>query len=377
MPSSWRLVCGLFVAAVLAISPARPQDVTLTGTVVDDSTGAPLSAAHVFVSGTMTGTVADDSGRFRLTGVSDGAKRLYVTHVGYEAKKMDLVLPPDTTLAFGFRLEPTVLEAGHVTVSDERSEEWYEHVDRFNRLFVGSSEEAERCHLLNPEVLYFDTAWWGKFEAGADRPLKFENRALGYRVTYYLTEFEERGDIIRWDGEPLFAPLTPRDSSEAARWAENRKRAFYGSLRHFLLALLNDRVEEEQFRTYQKPRARAFRDPRRARRIPVTREDILKPASDSLYTVNFTGALEVRYDGAPESEAYLEWTDARRAPRDVQTSRIQLNERPIHLDRHGEIVEPYGATLYHYFAFRQRLATMLPRGYRPPDTQLTATTPNP
>jgi hypothetical protein len=345
--------------------------------VVDDSTGAPLPDAHVFLSGTLTGTTVSDSGRFRLGGVTAGAKRLYVTHVGYEARQVDLVLPPrDTTRTFSFRLRPTVVDAAAVTVSAPRDEEWYERLERFKRLFVGDHRWAAQCRLLNPTVLSFDTTWWGRFEASARRPLRFVNRALGYRLTYYLKHFEQRGDRLRWNGEPAFTALPPRDSAEAARWAANRREAFRGSLRHLMLALMADRVDAEQFRLARLPRAQALRQWDRGTERPISRDRLLSPASDSLYALDVRGALVVDYLGAPEAPAYLEWADRQRAPRSYQRSYIRLNQHPIHVDAHGELVEPYGATLYRYFAFRQRVSTLLPQEYRPPGTPLAATTPD-
>ncbi|PQJ33770.1 hypothetical protein BSZ35_03365 [Salinibacter sp. 10B] len=375
MPGFFRSLLFLLLIAIASTAPvpAQPRGSTITGTVVDDSTGVPLPHTHVFISRSMTGTTVDADGHFRLTGISPGAKRLYVTRLGYEPTQVNLVLSSDTTLTFDFRLHPTVIQADTVTVSAPRDKDWYERLDRFERLFVGASEMAARCRLTNPKVLQFDTAWWGKFSASASRPLIFENRALGYRVTYYLKDFEVRGDLIRWDGEPVFAPLSPRDSAEAARWDANRRKAFYGSLRHFLLALINDRIEEEDFRMYRLPRAQAFRAMERADRFPIGRDKIVTGREDSLYTLSFRGILEVQYESESEAHAYLEWAHAHRAPKDYQTSRIRLNTHPIHVDRQGNIVEPYGTTLYRYFAFTRRMAQLLPRGYRPSDTSLTAT----
>jgi hypothetical protein len=373
----WTRCLFLLLVSVATLSPTYAQSgggVVIEGTVVDDSTGAPLPATHVFISGTMTGTTVDDDGHFRLTGLSQGAKRLYVTRLGYEPERIDLLIRTDTTLTYSFRLERTVIQAEEVTVSAPRDDEWYERLRRFKRLFIGESRQARRCYLLNPKVLHFDTAWWGKFEADARKPLKFENRALGYRVTYYLKEFEVNGDIVRWDGEPVFEPLAPRDSAEARRWAENRRRAFRGSLRHFLLALLDDRLDEEQFRIARIPRATAFRRLGRGDRIPTTRDRVFDAPPNALAELNFSGALEVVYEGEPESEGFLEWANLRRKPRNHQVSQVRLNTHPIHVDEHGEIVEPFGATLYQYFAFTQRMAELLPREYRPPNTTLTAST---
>lgn len=358
--------------SVVGTAPAQPsQTGTLVGRVLDAESSAPLGGTHVFIARSMKGTVTDSTGRFRLEDVPPGPKRLHISRVGHANRTVNLDVAPGRTVTFTFRLEEEVLQGPTVTVSAERDEEWYERLDRFKRLFIGESPLADDCTLVNPEVLRFENSWWGKFEALAEEPLVIENRALGYRLKYFLKEFEERGPVVRWDGDPLFTPLTPEDSAEAAQWRKRRLRAYRGSLRHFLQSLLDDRVEEEQFGMYRIPRATAFRHLNRADRIPVDRDDILEPGPDSTYLFNVSGRLEVLYHGEPESEGYIEWADReRRSPRDHQTSQIELNEGPIHVDRYGEFVEPYGATLYQYFAYTVRMAALLPREYEPPGDSL-------
>lgn len=360
------LVAIVGVVALQTVAGQSERSLTLTGSVVDADTDAPLSGAHVFISRSMIGTTTDEEGSFRLTDVPLGASRLYVSMLGYENKAIDLHHQEERTLTFSFKLEPEVIEADPVSVTAERDEEWYERLRRFKRHFIGESKLAEKCTLRNPEVLRFETKWWGKFEASAQKPLVIENRALGYKLTYFLKEFEVRGDVIRWDGDPFFTPLTPQDSIEARRWKKNRIDAYRGSLRHFLQTLLDDRIEEEEFQIQRLPRANAHRFISRADKLPVGRDRILDPGPDSTHLLNVRGRLEVIYRGEPESEAYLDWAqNLHRSPRDYQTSQIELNQRPIHIDPHGEIVEPYGATLYQYFAFTRRMAQLLPREYRP------------
>lgn len=371
----WTWLGPTLIVLLIGPMPVVGQT-TIAGRVVDDSTGKPLPHTHVFISHSTIGTTADSAGRFRLTDIPAGATRLHVSHVGYESYTRNLLLRPDTTLQATIRLRPTVIKGEPLTVLGERDAEWYDRLDRFRRLFLGPDLWPGRCEILNPEVLRFDTAWWGKFEAEARRPLVIENRALGYRVTYYLREFEARGDLVRWDGEPVFERLTPRDSAEAQRWAENRRRAFRGSLRHFLLSLLHDRLEAEGFRMYRQPRPDAYRRVGRPDRVPTPRDRVVTRRSPPPHELNFSGRLVIVYEGESEHETYLEWGNLRRSADDHQTSLIRLNERPVHIDRHGEIVEPYGATLYRYFAFTMRLASLLPTGYRPPDdTTLTAVLP--
>ena len=362
-----RLIAVLFVVAC-GPGPATGQSTgVIEGRVLDADSNAPLPRTHVFVVESMHGAVTDSSGWFRLEGVRPGPKRLYVSRVGHERRALALRPAPDRPVTVTVRLDAKVLNSPPVTVSAERDEEWYERLDRFRRLFIGRSDLAEDCTLVNPEVLRFDDKWWGRFEAWAEKPVIIENRALGYRLTYFLKEFEERGSVVRWDGEPLFEPLAPTDSAEAARWRRNRLEAYRGSLRHFLRALMDDRLDEAQFDLYRLPRASAFRHAARADRFPAERDNILEAGPDSTYLLTAHDRLEVVYHGMPERRAYLEWADLRRrTPRDHQTSQIELNERPLHIDPSGEIVEPYGATLYQYFAFTARMAKRLPREYEPP-----------
>ena len=360
------LLLGGGAAPCLSVAQA-PATRTIKGRVLDAETDAPLPDTHVFLAQSMNGTVTDSAGRFRLERVHPGAKRLYVSRVGYANRALTFRPVPSRTQIFTLRLASEVLQSPPVTVSAERDEEWYERLDRFKRLFIGTSGYAKKCRFENPEVLRFEEKWWGKFKAQAEKPIVIENWALGYRLTYFLKEFEESGPVVRWDGEPLFEPLTPNDSAQAARWRKNRREAYRGSLRHFLRALLADRVEEEQFDLYRLPRASAFRYTSRADRMPTSRDRILEPGPDSTYLFDAWDRLEVVYRGEPESEAYLEWADLRRAPRDHQTSQIEVNEHPIHIDPYGKIVEPYGATLYRHFAFTMRMSNLLPREYEPPE----------
>lgn len=149
---------------------------------------------------------------------------------------------PGQSKTINFKLNPVIYELPEVFVGN-LDKKWERHLSRFFELFIGMSENADSVKILNPEVLRFETRWWGRFSAEALAPLQIENRALGYRITYYLDEFEHSGTVTKWDGNPLFTEIIPSDSLQAVYWTENRKEAFYGSLRHFILALLHDRVK--------------------------------------------------------------------------------------------------------------------------------------
>lgn len=90
--------------------------VTITGVVSDQSSGATLPAATVVVAGTANGTVADVDGRFELT-MEALPVTLNITYVGYE----DLsVVVERANRQLKIRLAPKGLEIGPVKVAGSR-----------------------------------------------------------------------------------------------------------------------------------------------------------------------------------------------------------------------------------------------------------------
>lgn len=336
---------------------------TIEGSIVNADTGRPLTGINVFLSGTKTGTATDPNGHYRLQHIPAGGYRLVVSSIGYKRIVTEIVVGPAEHRALDFKLTPVVYEMPEIYVGD-LDDRWEKHLQRFTRFFIGQTTFADSVFILNPEVLRFDTNWWGRLTAEALAPLRIENRALGYHITYYLDEFNHAGSRTKWDGEPLFTEMTPADSAQARYWRNNRKQAFYGSLRHFLLALLDDHVEEEGFVLYNLRQGVYGYSPSRRRRISAER--LLQDADEAyLHHINFFGRLEITYLREEEDWNYIRWIhDPDRIPGRAQTSYLELNERPITVDADGEILEPYGATQFGYFSF-ERLGDATPREYRP------------
>lgn len=335
----------------------------INGRVVNAETGEPLLGVHVFLSGTKVGAVTNSGGYYELRNIPSGNYRLVISIIGFGRVSKDLSIPGGRTLREEFELKPVIYELGEIYAGN-LDEKWQKYLERFTPLFIGESEFADSVRILNPEVLRFDTRWWGRFEAEALAPLEIENRALGYRIIYYLDEFTHSGTRTRWDGEPLFMEMTPADSAQAAYWEANRRKAFMGSLRHFLISLVQGRAEDEGFTIYNLRRETYGYSGRNKYRTSSAR--LLRTGEeDHILKMRFSGQLEIVYSEAEEHPRYIEWAgDLYRSPNTVQTSYLELNERDITVDPDGEVKEPYGATRFGYFAFH-RLADENPREYRP------------
>ena len=377
----------LFVGLLVIASAAHAQQpqvprgrATLVGTVVDSTTGEPLSDVNVFIASSMRGTATNDDGFFRLENIPLGAQQLYVSIIGYEAESLNLNLREARVYTFDVELAPTVIEGEGIVVEAERDEKWQERYERFKAAFLGETPNAEETEIQNPEVLSFDGGV-GTLEAFAAEPLVIENRALGYRVEYHLQDFKLTPRRTQYDGEPLFEELdgTP---AEQATWEEARREAFLGSFHHLMLAMLAGRVEEQGFKLYQRPASTSdmtassgfgsATPTMSGQRYPIEVGDIMKPGeTPSERVLDFQGFAEVIYLGERQSKAYNTWRSQYasgnmirgRAPR-YQTSQFWLERGPATVDYKGEIVERYGVTVSGYFAF-ERVADQVPKEYRP------------
>jgi hypothetical protein len=344
----------------------------ISGRVVDAETGQPLPGAHVFIASSMIGTVTDTNGQFDLHDVPVGAHRLYVSMLGFEPDFRDIMLRTGKDYQFDFELKESILDVGEIIVEGERDKNWKKRLEKFTRMFIGETPNALETSITNPEVLDFEEKR-GSFTAVAAAPLIIENRALGYRIQYFLKDFESTPSRVRYDGEGLYEEMDASSEEEATRWEEKRRAAFIGSFRHFMLAIIAGRSEAQGFKTYSRPsvgggvgdtfnRSAAMA----SQRFPLDPTTILKPGeAENEYFLDFEGHMEVVFMGEKEDESYLDWSmrPERSNPR-FQTSWTFLDHGPAVVDYKGDTLDPYGVVFMGYWAF-ERVADDPPKEYRP------------
>ena len=309
----------------------------------------------------MVGTATADEGDYILPTPFAGFHRIYASMIGFSSAAVDTLVESGRDYTINFRLQPDVLHLGGVLVVAERDAKWRSRLRKFEREFVGTSDAARETEILNPEVLDLDGGF-GWIEARAGAPLRLINRALGYHVTYYLKDFRVSGGTLRYDGEPLFEALAPADEAEAERWGRNRRRAFYGSVRHYLLALLDGQTKESGFLTFRRfDLASTYGSNTRYPTDPAAYLSAGPTAETRTFV--FDRFLEVVYTKEPEDGDFLRWIGSGRSATN-QRSWLEMNEDVATVDLSGEIVEPYAITVYGYFAF-ERIGDLLPKEYRP------------
>ena len=95
------------IAVVVSSNPLSPQQVPkgmIRGRVLDDSTGAPLPLANVFVSNSTVGTAANEEGKFELRSVPIGTQQIVASIVGYKPVSFTAQVNDSVVQVVEFRL---------------------------------------------------------------------------------------------------------------------------------------------------------------------------------------------------------------------------------------------------------------------------------
>ena len=100
----------------LALTSSLIAQITVSGTVMDASTGEALPGANVVVEGTNKGSAADANGEFTIGNVSNGST-LTASMIGYKDMSMDV------SRTVNFSLEPSMIEMSGLEVLASRADE--------------------------------------------------------------------------------------------------------------------------------------------------------------------------------------------------------------------------------------------------------------
>ncbi|GAB2543071.1 carboxypeptidase-like regulatory domain-containing protein [Spirosoma aerophilum] len=366
---------------------------TIRGQVRNGVNQEALPFANVFLSGKTKGTMTDQNGTFTLLNVPLGKFDLIVSYVGFATLKTTIQTQEQKQYRFILKPLANQLDGITITARRRRDADWSKQLSVFTDFFIGRSQNARYCQLLNPQVLSFsqrdDT-----LRASAQEPLFVENRALGYRIKFQLEHFAYTNSsaLIFYQGDPVFEPLTPANAQEATRWQANRQRAYSGSIMHFGRALFKRQLAQEGFTiqkvTEQKNSSGTIRllsvpgdttvsvqsltNPKRWVSLPMAaykhlldtvRSTVLQPV------VAFTDLIQVTY--TKEKEPY-EYQRTHRSTlygnrEGFQKTLLRMLESAVTVEANGQFWPPRGMRHQGYWAW-ELMADELPFDYDPDES---------
>lgn len=218
---------------------------SIKGKVINIETNQPIAGASVFINNTFKGTVTSSTGEFLLTEIPGGTHELIVSFVGFETFVKAFV-QNDLPMELIVKMNLKVKELEGVTVAPFEKDGWAKWGRVFMENFIGTTVNSENCKIINYKTIRFR---FSKKEnilsAVAGEPLIIQNKALGYRIQYQMEGFEVNytDNIISYYGYPLFEEM----KGAKRKWVQARKKAYLGSVNHFIRSVYNNKLQNEGF----------------------------------------------------------------------------------------------------------------------------------
>ncbi len=389
----------------------------IKGRVVNGVNSTPVPGSSVFINNTSKGTTTDKNGYFELNDISSGKHELIISSIGYETMVHPFAAE-QLPLQLRIELAVKVKELKNVTVEPFLEEGWAKWGKMFTENFMGRTPNAAHCRIKNEKAIRF--RYYKKSNrvvAYSDEPLILENKALGYRISYQMEDFEVnfKTGVTFFAGYPFFEEIDKSRKGLQQKWARNRDKAYYGSMMHFMYSIYHDSLQQQGFEVRRMSRVPNEEKERvkkiyRPQRVVTTRmngititpagkidqpkllqdssgyyerilqqKDYLEIYSRDLLTGDslilreegeykilfFTDYLYITYKNEMEDPDYILQFGESRSPV-FQRSYINMpGQNPVAIDRKGNYYPPQEIFSSAYWGWSEKMADCLPSDYKP------------
>ena len=342
----------LLSCLVVELSAQSRFDNKITGKVTNAETGEPLFNVNVFLANTTRGDATDEEGYYLIENIPPGAYDLVFSMMGFELEIVPVQFIGIKAIKQNMKLHPQVLKGQEIKIEATVPKDWRRNLERFTKKFLGETENAKKCKILNPEVLDFKIDKQNKkFVAVTDSILIVKNLSLGYRLHIILDTFRISKDSLIYATYPRYELLAPRDKDEAKKWRENRLNTYEGSFRHFLSSLARGSLEQEYFVLFGL----------NGEHIKPDQLTIMPDTSLALKWFFSNQPFEVIYKGlshAGEGKYFREWGGH------FPSSYIYLRKGYAQIDTMGNVYTKF-AFIHSGYWYKERIANSLPFDYTP------------
>lgn len=377
-------IAGLFL--IISSSILNASTSSIYGRVVDKTTGKPIPNANIYLANTTVGTTTNTNGYFEIKNVPQGTFDIIFSHVAYYFHKEKVQFKHNYIDIGTIGLITKAYQLPTVVVEEEESI-WKDQYEKFINEFIGEGNNADSTYIVDP----YNIDFWEKDEklfAACSDPIEIVNKALGYKIQYFLDFFESTSDYAKFAGNSVFTPLLANTKTDSIKWLENRDKTYIGSFRHFLKTLndgytkLIDKRKKEDDSLSQKIgtdvmdsllNANGFfiyqvgklpwETPFPFSEIPIKAKKILRPGEiKTERLLKFSDYLKVYFIPDYEEGKYpLNYRI--KDILNVQSSYLALEQDSVMIDIYGRYYDKFGIHTYGKFG-QERLSDLLPYEYR-------------
>lgn len=244
-----RLLTTLCISIFASISFPVFAQYSVSGKIVDSASREPLAGASVFCQNTTIGTITNKQGEFSLS-LKSGGYELIISFTGYQTKQIRVNSGNEATV-LNIEMVKEDKSMGEVIIksSNEVKDGWEKYGSFFIDNFIGTTPNAAKCILQNPEVLkFYFLKKSNKLRVLATEPLLISNKALGYNLRYQLDSFvyQYKTDISLYRGYCLFSEADTTEDVKA-KWKTARQKTYNGSKLHFMRSYFDSTLKENGF----------------------------------------------------------------------------------------------------------------------------------
>jgi len=371
----------------------------------------PLEGASVYINNSSIGTTTNAKGEFSLS-INLGTYDVIVSYLGFKTLQYSLNSETfNSKLIFKLEEDSNLLDEV-VIYNTKYDDKWKFNFLAFKQSFIGRTEMAENCEILNPKVLHFifnDKTL--KLTAIAREPLQINHKDLGYLISYDLVYFAQEKEAVSYLGYTRYKPLKGNKRKQK-KWEKNRLETFNGSNIHFAKSLLKGNFKEEGFIVHQFKRvpnperpseieikkakelirlsrntidfSKKIDNPKTAldSALVISKKSRLPKFQDYLYKSNislediitkkngrtfltFENSLSVVYTKEKEERRYVNsnFRTKNRNPGPQTSSILKINGNP-YIDKIGVIINPLDVFYEGYWSY-EKFANALPLDYVP------------
>ncbi len=238
---------------------AFSQNITIKGKVVDAQSKEGLPSCNVFINGSTVGTNSDLDGNYQFNNLTVREFDLVFSYVGYKSLSKKIIAKDGETITMDVELAPSDNLLTEVQVKSKRDKKWEKQLKKFRTYFLGESNFADKCEIENAWVIDFEEKEDG-FYAKALEPIKIKNLALGYNITFDLTDFFVGKDMHKLGGNVYFTEMTPSNKAKLEEWFTNRAFSYKKSPVFMFKSLVDNKLAEAGFSLFvPKPGSNAIR----------------------------------------------------------------------------------------------------------------------
>jgi hypothetical protein len=313
----------------------------LKGKVTDENSGEPLIGVNIYLNNSTIGTTTNKDGFYELN-IPNGRFEIVVSIIGYYPESQFIHINYGSVRQIDFTLKEKIYLMNQVQIEDQFSDEWYKKLKVFKTYLLGQSDFSSSCKIINEKDILFSGDFKTNFTAHAYNPLKIRNDALGYLMECTIVNFEidNTSMFCTYSIKTRFSDLANLERTNKVLWMMNRRRAYIGSLRHFLYSA----VTKNNLADFEVALVKGTNYKERGTVVKSRGEIMILPNEHSDYLLTFKRLLRIRFKY------------------NMDYSLLELSGNDSYVNSNGYLINPLSVIQYGNWA-NSGLSKLLPLEY--------------